>query len=115
MAILHVRGVPDDLYAHIREKAQAERRSISGEVILLLERALAAHEEERDAGWAEFQRRKEALQREAAQLYVPRLSSTEERADRWSQIEAFREALAEKYGTLPDSTPILRADRDRDG
>jgi plasmid stability protein len=38
--ILHVRNVPDQLYEQIREQAQAQNRSISAEVITLLQRAL---------------------------------------------------------------------------
>jgi hypothetical protein len=40
MPILHVRNVPDDLYAHIRRQAQEQNRSISAQVIYLLERAV---------------------------------------------------------------------------
>jgi antitoxin FitA len=38
--ILHVRNVPDDLYERIRSQAQAENRSISAEVITMLQHAL---------------------------------------------------------------------------
>ena len=37
MAILHVRNVPEHLYAELRERAEAERRSLSAEVVLLLQ------------------------------------------------------------------------------
>lgn len=40
MPILHVRNVPDDLYERIRQQAQDHRRSISAEVITILERAM---------------------------------------------------------------------------
>lgn len=40
MPILHVRNVPEDLYAHIKQQAAAQNRSISAEVITLLQRAL---------------------------------------------------------------------------
>lgn len=40
VATLHVRNVPDDLYARIRERAADERRSLSAEVIAILERQL---------------------------------------------------------------------------
>jgi plasmid stability protein len=36
MAILHVRNVPEDLHARLKERAEAERRSLSAEVIRLL-------------------------------------------------------------------------------
>ena len=41
MSVLHVRNVPEELYERIRRQAQAQNRSISAEVITLLERALA--------------------------------------------------------------------------
>lgn len=44
MPILHVRNVPDELYDRIREQAQAKNRSISAEVIMLLDRALTEAE-----------------------------------------------------------------------
>lgn len=39
MPTLHVRGVPHDLYARLKERAAANRRSLSAEVIRQLERA----------------------------------------------------------------------------
>ncbi len=39
MAILHVRGVPDELHEVLRKRAAAHHRSLSAEVIALLERA----------------------------------------------------------------------------
>lgn len=41
MHTLHVRSVPDDLYKRLRELAQAKQRSLSAQVILLLDQALA--------------------------------------------------------------------------
>ena len=40
MPTLHVRNVPEDLYQRIRWESQARNRSISAEVITLLQRAL---------------------------------------------------------------------------
>lgn len=40
MPILHVRNVPDDLYEHICRQAREQNRSISAQVIYLLERAV---------------------------------------------------------------------------
>lgn len=40
MPILHVRNVPDELYNRIKTQAQAQNRSMSAEVIMLLDRAL---------------------------------------------------------------------------
>jgi plasmid stability protein len=42
MPILHVRNVPEDLYERIRRRASSEKRSLSAEVIGLLEAGLAA-------------------------------------------------------------------------
>ncbi|MHB0877398.1 MAG: FitA-like ribbon-helix-helix domain-containing protein [Anaerolineae bacterium] len=36
MAILHVRGVPDELVEQVKERARAEKRSLSAEVVVLL-------------------------------------------------------------------------------
>ena len=40
MAILHIRDVPQDLYNRLKQRAKAQRRSLSAEVISLLEWAL---------------------------------------------------------------------------
>jgi plasmid stability protein len=40
MPILHVRNVPDELYAALQRRADAQRRSLSAEVIVLLDWAL---------------------------------------------------------------------------
>jgi len=40
MATLHVRNFPDSLYEQLRLRAEKEGRSLSAEVITLLERAL---------------------------------------------------------------------------
>lgn len=42
--ILHVRNVPDDLYERIRQRAGRKNRSISAEVVSLLDQALAEAE-----------------------------------------------------------------------
>ena len=44
MATIHVRSVPDALYAQVRELAQAKQRSLSAEVGALLETAVAIEE-----------------------------------------------------------------------
>jgi plasmid stability protein len=41
MPTLHVRNIPDELYERIRNKAQANQRSISAEVVVLLNQILA--------------------------------------------------------------------------
>ncbi|MBN1136697.1 MAG: hypothetical protein JXM73_08920 [Anaerolineae bacterium] len=40
MPILHVRNVPDELYTRLQQRAEAQRRSLSAEVIVLLDWAL---------------------------------------------------------------------------
>ena len=45
MPILHVRGVPEDLYDRLRQLAQARHRSLSAQVLTMLSDAL--REEER--------------------------------------------------------------------
>lgn len=44
MATLHVRNVPEKLYAHIQALAEKENRSITAEVIQLLEQGIKARE-----------------------------------------------------------------------
>ena len=41
MATIHVRGVPEELYEQVRSLAAASQRSLSAEIIQLLEQALA--------------------------------------------------------------------------
>jgi plasmid stability protein len=58
MSILHVRNVPDELYERIRRQAQAQNRSISAEVIVLLNRALAETGQPGDEVLASIRRRR---------------------------------------------------------
>ncbi|MGC9398265.1 MAG: FitA-like ribbon-helix-helix domain-containing protein [Anaerolineae bacterium] len=44
MPILHVRNVPEELHARLKERADAQRRSLSAEVITLLEWAVTEAE-----------------------------------------------------------------------
>ena len=80
MSILHVRNVPHDLYARIKRRALAQRRSLSAEVITLLEWAI----DEAEADTAS------------------RLLSIRNR-------RSFNPAAA----GAPDSTTLLRQDRER--
>ena len=41
MSTLHVRNVPENLYEQIRRQAQEQNRSISAQVVYLLERVLS--------------------------------------------------------------------------
>lgn len=85
MAILHVRNVPDSLYSELQRRADTERRSLSAEVVVLLEQALAQ----------------------------PRAYDPVAYADLFQQIARDRAALAAR-GPFPDSTAEIRADRERD-
>lgn len=49
LAILHVRGVPEALYERLKERAAAQRRSLSAEVITLLEWAVVARDHQPEA------------------------------------------------------------------
>ncbi len=40
MAILNIKNLPDDLYDALRRRAKAERRSVSQEVLRILEREM---------------------------------------------------------------------------
>ena len=51
MAILHVRRVPERMYGRLRSLAKARKRSLSAEVITLLDGAL--HDEEVNRSQAE--------------------------------------------------------------
>jgi plasmid stability protein len=80
MAILHVRNVPDDLYVRLQQRAESQRRSLSAEVITLLD-------------WAMVR-----IDRASAAV----LASVDER-------RFFDPASV----GAPDSTTMLREDRDR--
>lgn len=45
MPTLHVRNVPDSIYDRLRQRAQARNRSISAEVVMLLDLALEESED----------------------------------------------------------------------
>jgi plasmid stability protein len=40
MAVLNIKNLPDELYAALRARARAERRSLSQEVVRILEREI---------------------------------------------------------------------------
>ena len=80
MSVLHVRNVPDALYERLRRRAEAQRRSLSAEVITLLTRALDEEEPSPQVTLAAIRDRR---------FYRP-------------------EAVG-----APDSTALLREDRER--
>lgn len=53
MPTLTVRAIPDRVYDRLRERAQQNRRSMSSEIVLLLEQALLPHPLDTDALIAE--------------------------------------------------------------
>jgi plasmid stability protein len=86
MAILHVRNVPDDLYQQLQQRADSKHRSLSAEVLVLLEQAMAE----------------------------PRAYNTAVYADLFGHIVRKREALTAASAAFPDSVADIRADRERD-
>ncbi|MEH2355694.1 FitA-like ribbon-helix-helix domain-containing protein [Nostoc sp.] len=88
MATLYVRNLPDDLYAKLQELAASEHRSINAQVITLLEQALKTEPQQ-----TEEERRKN----------VPKLLE---------EIRLRREKLPTDI-EWPDSTAMIREDRDR--
>lgn len=58
MPILHVRNVPDELYAQLQRRADAQRRSLSAEVITLLDWALKETERTSTASLASIRSRR---------------------------------------------------------
>ena len=49
MAILHIQGFPDDLYAHLKKRAIRQGRSISQETVRLIRLGLLAARPKPDA------------------------------------------------------------------
>ncbi len=88
MATLYVRNLPDDLYAKLQELAASQHRSINAQVITLLEQVL-----ETEPQPTEEERRKN----------VPKLLE---------EIRLRREQLPTDV-EWPDSTAMIREDRDR--
>ena len=80
MPILHVRNVPKDLHTRLKERAGAQRRSLSAEVITLLEWAVE----------------------ETERISASPLASIRQ-----------RRFFAPEAAGAPDSTTLLREDRQR--
>ncbi len=85
--ILHVRGIPDELYERIRQQAALERRSLTAEVIWLLERGLDVGEGALsiDEWLAQARRLRESLEARGVQVDSTRLIR-EERERRTRQL-----------------------------
>jgi antitoxin FitA len=83
MPILHVRNVPERIYSRLQQRAEAQHRSLSAEVVSLLDEALLGEDV-----------------REAQATVLERMRR-HRRAFRPADIGA------------PDSVELLREDRDR--
>lgn len=68
MTTLHVRNIPDSLYASLRRTAGEERRTLGAQVITLLEEALLIHRSGRRPAAAIV----EELRREREKIRLPR-------------------------------------------
>lgn len=88
MAILHVQNVPDDLYARLQQLASLQNRSISAQLITLLESALPPETQQ--------------SQSEKSKSVIEVLAQSRRR--RRVNPADFR---------LPDSTTLIQEDRDR--
>jgi len=58
MPTLHVRNVPEELYQQVRRQAATKNRSLSAEVIVLLQRALIESERNQSEVLAGIRRRR---------------------------------------------------------
>jgi plasmid stability protein len=58
MAILHVRNIPDGLYERLKQRAEVQRRSLSAEIITLLEWAVEEAERSAETPLASIRRRR---------------------------------------------------------
>jgi plasmid stability protein len=67
-AILHVRNVPDELYEELRRRAAAERRSLGGEVVVLLADAIQRPAERYGTLIERIRRDRETLEHEIGRL-----------------------------------------------
>jgi len=70
MPILHVRGIPEDLYERVKEQAALQHRSLTAEVIWLLEQGLAVGEATlgMDEWLAQARRLRESLEARGVQV-----------------------------------------------
>jgi plasmid stability protein len=96
MAILHVRNVPEDLYERIRRRAAEEKRSISAEVITLLEAGLQESQPGNKAEWREDSRSAVGL------------------SDFYRRLDEFAARTRDKWGD-DDSVDIIREGREERG
>ncbi|MBD2214246.1 Arc family DNA-binding protein [Calothrix sp. FACHB-156] len=88
MANLNLLNIPDDLYEKLQELAQAEHRSIDAQVVTILQNALAKKTQQ-----TEEEKRKNVL--------------------KLLEESRMRREKLPKDIKWPDSTTLLREDRDR--
>jgi len=62
MPTLTIKGLPDPLYRRLKQQAEAHRRSLNGEIIVCLERALGAARPEPRSWLAQARVLRERLQ-----------------------------------------------------
>ncbi len=63
MPTLHVRNVPEDVYERIRRLAVAEKRSLSAQVLALLERAIEREPQPSGPLYERIRRRRAQIER----------------------------------------------------
>jgi plasmid stability protein len=68
MPTLHVRDVPAELYEALRQRAEAEGRSLSAQVIKLLKVGVRLPPPPDDAFWDRIERRRKELERRYGQF-----------------------------------------------
>jgi plasmid stability protein len=131
MATIYIDNVPDDLYARLQQRAATDHRSFEGEIVALLEGAVAGPQNNADE--SEEVRLAGILQRASEWSgpyeWVPeggtesgtpvsnkmlfwRVGANrtpEEEAAVWETNDALRERLAARYGPFPDSVEDIRA------
>lgn len=87
MATLHDLNIPDELYAKLQELAKAENSSVDTQVVTILQKALQA-----------------IAQEDEKRKNVPKILE---------EISHNRRRLNPAEFGLPDSTELIREDRDR--
>ena len=76
MPALTLKGIPDDVMDQLRDLADAERRSLNQQAILLLERALAEEPRSFEAAYRKFRDRHGASPLEPSDLEPLRSTTT---------------------------------------
>ena len=77
MPTLTIKGLPDPLYRRLKQQAEAHRRSLNGEIIVCLERAVGASQPDPRTWLAEARALRDRLQ-------LRPLTDRQLRAVRWA-------------------------------